>query len=193
MALAARNEFEVMYKFLCSSGCTLSIRPSQAFTVLENTARLGYTNIVRKLIDMGIINGSTRGKRNETALHIFAYTGNRALVRLLEGKRWNVNAEDKDKRTPLHWAAWAGQCDTVEELLRLEANVNALDRLGRTPLYGAAGGGFKDVVQKLLGHHADRSLRGGKNDETPLDRARHKGHQDVVSLLERGYTPPSHL
>lgn len=192
MALVARNEFEVMYKFLCSSGCALSIRPSQAFTVLEKTARLGYTNIVRKLIDMGIINSSTRGKRNETALHIFAYTGNRALVSLLKGNEWDINAEDKDKRTPLHWAAWADQRDTVEELLRLEANVNAQDKLGRTPLYGAAGGGFKDVVQKLLGYRADRSIRGGKDKETPLDRARQKGHQDVVSLLERGQTTQSH-
>lgn len=185
MERSASNEFEFMFQLLYSSGCTLSLRQSQAFAVLEKTARLGYTNIVRKLLNIGVIDGSTRGKRSETALHIFAYTGDRALVRLLKGSDCDVDAEDKDRRTPLHWAAWAGKCGTVEELLHLGAKVDAQDKIGRTPLYGAAGGGFRDVVDKLLLRGADKSLSGGKNHETPLDRARQKGYKDVISSLER--------
>jgi ankyrin repeat protein len=52
-----------------------------------------------------------------------------------------------------------------------------------TPLHAAAGQGHPGVVRLLLSAGADPSARDGRFDATPLEWARHQGHDAVVSVL----------
>jgi len=180
---AAGKEFNFMFKMMtCGSADQFSIPTSHASIAMIETAQLGYSNVVRKLVELGV-RPSVQGKRKETALHVFAHTGNLEMVRFLLDRGAEVDARDKELCTPLHWAAWAGKLDTARELLVRRADVNAVDRDGRTVLFGAAGGGYTEVVRLLLSRNADRSIRGGRSGETPLERAMKRRHGAVVELL----------
>jgi ankyrin repeat protein len=85
--------------------------------------------------------------------------------------------------TPLHWAAWHGMDAVVAQLLAAGAKVDAQDTGGRTAVFGAAGGGYVNVVERLMNHGADVSLKGGRKQETPLDRALQRNKQAVVAIL----------
>ncbi|PNP39165.1 hypothetical protein TGAMA5MH_08842 [Trichoderma gamsii] len=177
------EEFDFMFKMLTSqTNGQFSIPASHAAMVMIETAQREYSNIVRKLVEIGV-QPSIPGKHHQTALHIFAYKGNLPMVRFLVEHEAKVDARDKDSCTPLHWAAWNGKLDITQLLLRRKADVNAKDRYNRTPLYGAAGGGHADVVRLLLNHHADKSIRGGDKDETPLERAKKRNRRLVIKLL----------
>ncbi|KAI1418422.1 kinase-like domain-containing protein [Hypoxylon sp. FL1857] len=181
---AANKEFEFMFKMLTSQiDGPFSVPVSLASTAMTTAAQLGYFNVVRKLVELGI-NPSIRNNNHQTPLHIFAHMGNLCMVRFILDSGAEIQARDRDSRTPLHWAAWAGKHETTRELLRRKADVNSADRHGRTALFGAAGGGYVDVVQLLLSHNADKSIRGGNSNETPLERATKRNHGRVVELLD---------
>ncbi|KAL7968548.1 hypothetical protein HDV63DRAFT_378952 [Trichoderma sp. SZMC 28014] len=180
------EEFDFMFKMLTSqTNGQFSIPASHAARAMIETAQRGYSNVVRKLVEIGV-QPSIRGKRYQTALHIFAYEGNQSMVRFLAEHGAEIDARDTDSRTPLHWAAWNGKLETTRLLLSRRADVNVRDRLNRTPLYGAAGGGHVDVVRLLLRSHADKTIRGGEKEETPLERAGKRKRMRIVELLNGG-------
>ncbi|KAK3390248.1 kinase-like domain-containing protein [Podospora didyma] len=177
------DEFETMFSFMASRmTSSLSLPRAEAADILITASENKFGNVVKKLIDFGI-QPSVCGRRGETALHIFAHFGDLDMVRHLVRKGAAVDARDKTGCTPLHWAAWKGQEQIVVELVASKADVNAQDRDGRTPLFGAAGGGFTDVVRCLVRAKADVEARGGKSKETPLERARKRGHVEIVEIL----------
>ncbi|KAH7307941.1 ankyrin repeat-containing domain protein [Rhexocercosporidium sp. MPI-PUGE-AT-0058] len=178
------KEFEFMFKLLTKrTGGQFSIPVSYAGRAMIQTAELGYINVVRKFVELGV-NPSIQGTRGETALHVFAMTGNLDMVRYLLERGAQVDQRDRDGTTPLHWAAWEGKTDTVRELLMGRADVNALDKNGRTPLFGAAGGGFQETVKILLSSNADKTIRGGTANETPLERAIKRNRIVVIRMLK---------
>jgi len=181
---AAGKEFEFMVKMLTrGSSSRFSLPAAYAARAMTETAQLGYSNVVRKLVGFGV-NPSVQGRRRETALHIFSHKGDAAMVRFLLDHGAVVDARDQDSSTPLHWGAWAGNLDAARELLARRADINAVDKDGRTALFGAAGGGFTDVVRLLLLRGADKQLPGGTRKETPLDRAVKRKQEAVVRLLQ---------
>ncbi|OTB00331.1 hypothetical protein M426DRAFT_237927 [Hypoxylon sp. CI-4A] len=182
----ATREFEFMFNLLTQNVKEFGISSSEASRAMIGIARAGFSNMVRKLVELGIdpSSPSIRGSRSETVLHIFASLGDASMVRFLLGKI-DVDVRDIAGRTPLHWAAWAGQDEAVDALLLKKADINAIDGTNRTAIYGAAGGGFTDVVSRLLSYHADITIPGGKHDETALERARKNNHIAVVNLLTR--------
>ncbi|KAI0903825.1 ankyrin [Ustulina deusta] len=129
------------------------------------------------------MNPSLRNDNQYTALHIFAHMGDAPMVRFLLGHGAEIDARDRDSCTPLHWAAWAGKLESTKGLLKGNADVNAKDRRDRTALFGAAGGGYTEVVEFLLSYNANRSIRGGTNQQTPLERAIHRNRTTVIELL----------
>lgn len=172
-----------MVSFMASRMTSAMVIPrEEAADVLITAAQKGFGNIVKSLIEFGV-QPSIRGKRNETALHIFSYSGGLQTVRYLLSKGAAVDARDKKGCTPLHWAAWEGREQVVGELIAAGADVNAKDRDGRTALFGAAGGGFTGVVRRLVWAKADAGIRGGSSNETPLERARKRKHDEIVELL----------
>jgi ankyrin repeat protein len=176
------EEFETMYQMLTYDKAQFNLPGEHASTVMIETSEKRYSYIVRKLVELGV-DPNVRGARKQTPLHIFAYHGDDSMTRFLLSQNVLVDARDKHNRTPLHWAAWAGQADAVLALLSKRADVNAVDYEGRTALYGAAGGGYVEVVRLLLSHNAERSIRGGRGNETPLERARKKHNTQLIDLL----------
>ena len=71
----------------------------------------------------------------------------------------------------------------MELLLKRGADPNATQEGGWTALHGAAQAGQREMVEALLAGGADVNLRAG-NQQTALDMALMKGHQDVASILE---------
>ncbi|KAI1169456.1 ankyrin [Nemania sp. FL0916] len=180
----AAKEFEFMFRMLTSLIDERSAIPaSSASTAMTAAAKVGYLNVVQKLVEFGI-SPSISDKNHQTALHIFAHKGNLRMACFLLDSGAEIEARDRDSRTPLHWAAWAGQYETTRELLRKKADVNATDKQMRTALFGAAGGGYADVVQLLLSYKADQSIQGGNGNETALERAVKKKREAVIELLK---------
>ncbi|CAP64875.1 uncharacterized protein PODANS_5_4173 [Podospora anserina S mat+] len=171
---SAHKEFEFMFKMLTLGNSDHLVIPlTHMQAALIDTAQLGYRNTVRKLLEIGVP-VSIRVRRNETALHIIAHAGDVSMIKLLLERGAEVDAKDQGGSTPLRWASWAGRFDTARDLLLKGAKVNAQDKSHRTALFGAAGGGYADVVRLLLARGADKSLRGGKDSQTPLEKGRQK-------------------
>ena len=81
---------------------------------------------------------SQRFPKKTTGLHLAAYFGIKAIVKLLLEKGAAVDAADGDGETPLHWALDNGHVEVVRLLLEKGAAVDAADRDGQTPLSAAA-------------------------------------------------------
>src|SRR5215468_427776 len=64
-----------------------------------------------------------------------AMHGDKAAVRVLIGKKADVNAPQNDGSTALHWAVYRGDRELVQMLIRAGANVHAANREGSTPLW----------------------------------------------------------
>lgn len=63
--------------------------------------------------------------KQQTLLHIAAIGGHtQTAVFLLENKKANVNATDKDNWTPLFWACNSSNLEVAEKLIEHSAQVN---------------------------------------------------------------------
>jgi len=126
------------------------------------------------------------------AIHIAAYNGNTAVVRLLcqeYGVNVNCNTSETVEvlankgKTPLEWAARKGHTEVIKVLLNNKADVNVSRPTdGVTPLYIAAQNGHTEVVKLLLANKVD--VNASMNEgATPLYIAAQNGHTEVVKLL----------
>ena len=67
-----------------------------------------------------------------TALHVAAYYGHQALVKLLLGTSISINEQDDEGRTALTLAVQRGNSDVVAELVKKRADVSVKDKKGMT-------------------------------------------------------------
>jgi len=154
---------------------------------LVRSAKKGYNNIVRKLVHLGVDVGARYGDMKHTALHQYALAGDCAMIEFLLGAGAGANDRDAHGQTPLHWAALGGQVGAARTLLDGTADLNAEDHKHRTPLFDAASKGAADVVSFLLSRGADKTIRGGNNELTPLERAERSKHEDVTAILSASH------
>ena len=120
-----------------------------------------------------------------TPLHLAAYFGQDAAVRLLLNKGAAVTARSTNQmaNTPLHAAAAGKHAEIVTLLLEHGANANAQQSGGWTPLHSAAQNGDLESARALLAGGADPSAR-ADNQQKPLDLALTQGRQAMVEFLE---------
>jgi ankyrin repeat protein len=92
-------------------------------------------------------------KRDATALHFAAFTGNAALAKLLIDHGAYVNVigyeNNHDMTPPIVLAAWEGGIDVMRVLLEHSANPNTISSNGVTPLGTAIRHGKQDRVDLL--------------------------------------------
>jgi len=118
-----------------------------------------------------------------TPLMKAAVNGHEDVAERLLAAGADVNAMDNGGYTSLMLAASNDHADVVELLLEHGAMIDAQERTqGFTALIWAAQRGHAETVDLLLRHGADRTLPDFEA-QTAADRARSKGHQDVLALL----------
>jgi ankyrin repeat protein len=129
---------------------------------------------------------SQRFPKEMTGLHLAAYFGVEAVIKLLLDKNADLKAADSYGWTPLLWASDRGHVEVVRLLLEKGANVNIAAPYGRTPLLLASDRGHVEVVRLLLEKGADVKTA-NRDGWTPLLHASEKEHVEVVRLLlEKG-------
>jgi ankyrin repeat protein len=133
-----------------------------------------------------------------TGLHLAAYFGIKAVVRLLLENNSDVDAKDEWGGTPLSWAAEKGHEAVVKLLLdkgvELETKATRsgrrplswaetkATRFGRMPLSWAADNGHEAVVKLLLNKGAEVGIE-NKGGWTALQLAAINRHEGVEQLL----------
>nr|WP_184891152.1 ankyrin repeat domain-containing protein [Candidatus Cardinium hertigii] len=120
-----------------------------------------------------------------TPLHLAAYRGNIALIKLLLKKGANINAIDAQHGyTPLQLAACQGHEKVVQLLIAAKALIDTREkRLGRTALHLAAATGNSATVRYLINHGSSCNSR-DKTNWTPLQVAiLSRNAAEVIQLL----------
>lgn len=148
-------------------------------TSLSHAARLGFTEIVKLLLEKGAEDDATDGDGG-TALYYAAENGHEAVVELLLGSGASVDMKVRGC-TQLHIAASRGHEKVVRLLLDNGADREAKDEDGYTALLSAAYHGHKAIVQLLLERRANVKSNGA--DGTALQLALRRGHEEVAQLL----------
>ena len=131
------------------------------------------------------LNYSQDVPRRITGLHLTAYFGVKAIVKLLlETGKVDVNSKDSWGLTPLWWAAQNGHEAVVKLLLKTgKVNVELKDRDSQTPLLWAAQNGHEAVVKLLLEKGNVNVNSKNSWGQTPLWWAAWNRHEAVVKLL----------
>ncbi len=115
-----------------------------------------------------------------------AEKSDRASVRMLLGRRIDVNQEQVDGMTALHWAVAHDDLETAKLLLGAGADAKAKNRYEVAPLSIACTNGGEAMVAALLEAGADPNTK-LLGDETALMTAARTGKLGPVkALLERG-------
>ncbi|RXN20737.1 E3 ubiquitin- ligase HECTD1 isoform X1 [Labeo rohita] len=100
---------------------------------------------------------------------------------LIDAIDTGVNFMDDVGQTLLNWASAFGTQEMVEFLCERGADVNRGQR--SSSLHYAACFGRPQVAKTLLRHGANPDLR-DEDGKTPLDKARERGHSEVVAILQ---------
>lgn len=115
---------------------------------------------------------------NLTPLHVAAYEGNVACVKLLLDRGAGVNAKaefwkgnSRHPETPLHYAASENNLEVARLLLDRGADVNAKGTFDITPLHVAARAGHLEMCRLLLDCGADVAAWTNANDNLHKETA----------------------
>ena len=141
-----------------SKGANVNIANGDGRTALMRSAKRGYTEIVRFLLDNGA-DTRARDKNNKTALMGAAKKGHTDICRMLIHAGANIDAHDNKGRTALMRASLLGHSDTVKYLISKNADVNAVDEQGRTALMEAVNAYKLDEI-KAVGERCTVLRRG---------------------------------
>ena len=170
-------------------------------------AEFGFLGLVKHLIILILTHpqdSSTRGPCR-MPLHIALRRGNTDISRLLLDCCDDVDVRDPEDQTALHLAAESRFLDVIQILLMCNANINARDNRERASLFRAitwidvpveplpeqkpgVGTRVTTVAKQLLDYGADVHVWDVKG-QTPLHRASHGNHFDVIQLLENRASP----
>lgn len=111
---------------------------------------------------------NVRNDQTETALHLAAKNGRRAMVELLGAEaKYMLDFTTKDGRTPMMMAAEKDYAQTVKALIVLGANARAADSRGWTATDWAERAGAKNAVHLLGAHGAGNPMKFGLGYDVP--------------------------
>ena len=121
----------------------------------------------------------------DTPLIVAAELGGGIAASVLIANGADVNVKTNNGSAPLHSAAVRNASDVARLLLENGADVHVkTSEHGWTPLHTAAWKNALAVASLLLEYDAYANAETNE-DETPLDRAIHEGHDEMQSLLRQ--------
>ncbi|KTG33127.1 hypothetical protein cypCar_00040349 [Cyprinus carpio] len=138
------------------------------------------------------LQASPKDMRNgRTPLHLAAYKGHIAVVRILLAAGCDLDIQDDGDQTALHRAAVVGNADVISALIQEGCALDRQDKDGNTALHEAAWHGFSQSVKLLVKAGANVHAK-NKAGNTALHLACQNGHaQSSKVLLLAGSRPDS--
>ena len=154
---AAKNGILARVQQLVQRGANMNATHyDDEYTALHVACYKGHLDVVRYLIEDGLVNAETANKKGNTALHhACCESGCVDVVRyLIQHAEANTEATNKNGETPLHFASESDDVKAVRYLIEhgMKSNVDATDNYGCTPLHGASRRGCLDI----FGHSNQR-------------------------------------
>ena len=186
-AAAIDGDVEAMKKSLTNGVDVDYLCPTAAppATALQFASYVGYTEVVRSLIEAGADVNNEHHQSGASPLFMATQQNHGDVVRLLLAELDPRDSIEKATgASPLHLAAFLGSIATLETLLddgRLP--VDGLTIEGNTPLHAAATAGQLKAIEALLRHGADASI--ASHGKTPADVASQNGHDEVHRSIRR--------
>ena len=152
------------------------------------TAALGTVADLRRQLDADPSRVKSRNSFGWTALHMAAFAGNAANVKLLIDRGADVNsrAATKFHNTPLQTALLTGEYDAAKVLLENGADALIRQNKGFTPMHEAAFMGRIDLIQLLLDHGAELNSRTDDGRSPMSEAMRHNQAAAVEFLKSKG-------
>lgn len=183
-----QGALDMVSMLLAAEGIELNIPDEDGETPLYYAARLGYSEIVKKILksleEKGI-SPNTQRKDGETPLYIAARQGHLGLLKLLlYVENIDPNIKRKDGKTALHIAALQGRLEVVKTLLQAKKiNPNIADNEGNTALHIAVRSGNIDLVEMLLAFTKLDPDQANEDGESPLKMAIRQGSMSILQRL----------
>ena len=139
--------------------CDALLATDPELDVLE-AAATGRLDVLRAHLESDQDALAARSPEGYTALHLAAFFGGGAAVRMLlaAGMPADADQENPQRVRPLHSAVAAGDLEAAEALLEAGADPDAVQQGGYTPLLAAAHSDDPKMAALLLRHGADRTL-----------------------------------
>ena len=152
-------------------------------TPLILASYLGYTNIVKTLLDNNADIKSRDDIDGSMAIHIAAGNGNNEVIEILLSKDETIiNETDNKGNAPLHWAAMKDKTETVKLLAEKGADLEGKDVDGWTPLHYASAFASLQTVETIINLGANKESR-ANDGNTPLFYAQ---RDDIKNYLSGG-------
>ena len=149
-------------------------------TPLILASYLGYTNIVKTLLDNNADIKARDDIDGTMAIHMAAANGNNEVIEILLSKDETIiNEKDSKGNTPLHWAAMKDKSETIKFLSERGADIEAKDIDGWTPLHYASAFSSLQTVENLIDLGADKESK-ANDGSTPLSYAQ---RDDIKNYL----------
>ncbi|HNT28501.1 MAG TPA: ankyrin repeat domain-containing protein [bacterium] len=182
---AAREGDLNAVKTFYNTGGDINKPNARGQTALMWAAQRGHLEVVKFLVQLGANVNAVDADRQEPVLMWATKKGHKEVVEFLIASGADVNQGDQFKETPLMDAARYGHKDLCELLLNKRARVNDTDVNGESALMWAAANGVAEVVKFLIGYGADINRINYKTGETALGKAKNKGFNDIVAMMQR--------
>ena len=189
---AAWNKQQIVVDFFLHEVPNQAIGTNGLGVMINLAGRQGWTEIVKKHIEIDPLSVHQRGWIGDTPLHWPCHNGYVDIVNLLIDNGADIEADEINwiGGKPLHWAAEHSP-ETTKILLANSANVNALNEKKDSPCYlrtplihNAAQGDDCDEVTKLLMEAgADMNIK-ESNGKTAFQMAKEKNNLKIMSVLQ---------
>jgi ankyrin repeat protein len=189
---AAWNKQQIIVDYFLHEIPDRAIGTNGLGVTINLAGRQGWTEIVKKHIEIDPLSVHQRGWIGDTPLHWPCHNGYVDIVNLLIDNGADIEADEINwiGGKPLHWASEHSP-ETTKILLENGANVNALNEkkdspcYARTPLiHNAAQGDDCDEVTKfLLEAGADMNIK-ESNGKTAFQMAKEKNNLRIISVLQ---------
>uniref|UniRef100_A0A671SXY0 Ankyrin repeat domain-containing protein 6-like n=1 Tax=Sinocyclocheilus anshuiensis TaxID=1608454 RepID=A0A671SXY0_9TELE len=147
----------------------------------------GQADHVVQLINKGAKVAITKNGR--TPLHLAAYKGHIAVVRILLAAGCELDIQDDGDQTALHRATVVGNADVISALIQEGCALDRQDKDGNTALHEAAWHGFSQSVKLLVKAGANVHAK-NKAGNTALHLACQNGHAQSSKVLLLGGSRP---